>query len=181
MTIPGRWPRQPNTKCEVHSVWLATTADDVSHYFLSKNLETVDDTAGSLLNWFKPFWFSLKTVYDVRPLAFGDNNPGLVKFACICSADIEINFNCKNSFPCVFLYETLFVQLWCLIWERGTKKMYSLIVQDLLMEHVKGRSQAQELLLSSHVSTHHVYCYSPLLKNNLLGNNNEWYFISDFA
>ena len=30
--------------------------------------------------------------------------------------------------------------------------MYSLIVQDLLMEHVKGRSQAQELLLSSHVS-----------------------------
>ena len=51
--------------------------------------------------------------------------------------------------------------------------MYSLIVQDLLMEHVKGRSQAQELLLSFHVSTYHVYCYSPLLKNNLLGNNNE--------
>ena len=57
------------------------------------------------------------------------------------------------------------------MWEGGTKKMYSLIVQDLLMEHVKGRSQAQELLLSSHVSTYHVYCYSPLLKNNLLGNN----------
>ena len=47
--------------------------------------------------------------------------------------------------------------------------MYSLIVQDLLMEHLKGRAQAQQLLLSSHVSTYHVY-HSPLLKNNLIGN-----------